>query len=72
MSEVPLISIVDDDALARDGIRELVESLRYRSSLSKRAFSMATLALKFDIVFRQHIVHCYRNMAFEIEAQDHR
>ena len=25
MSEVPLISIVDDDALARDGIRELVE-----------------------------------------------
>src|SRR5215472_10321570 len=27
MSEVPLISIVDDDALARDGIRELVESL---------------------------------------------
>src|SRR5215469_13602048 len=29
MSEVPLISIVDDDALARDGIRELVESLGY-------------------------------------------
>jgi CheY-like chemotaxis protein len=30
MSKAPLISIVDDDALARDGIRELVESLRYR------------------------------------------
>jgi FixJ family two-component response regulator len=29
MSEVPLISIVDDDALARDGIRELVETLGY-------------------------------------------
>jgi FixJ family two-component response regulator len=28
MSE-PLISIVDDDALARDGIRELIESLGY-------------------------------------------
>ena len=27
MSEVPLISIVDDDALARDGIAALVESL---------------------------------------------
>ena len=26
-----LISIVDDDALARDGIRELVESLGYKS-----------------------------------------
>ena len=31
MSEVPLISIVDDDALARDGIRELVESLGYKA-----------------------------------------
>ena len=31
MSEVPLISIVDDDALARDGIRELVESLGYNA-----------------------------------------
>jgi FixJ family two-component response regulator len=30
MSEVPLISIVDDDALAREGIRQLVESLGYR------------------------------------------
>ena len=31
MSEAPLISIVDDDALARDGIRELVESLGYKA-----------------------------------------
>src|SRR5262249_7826032 len=31
MSKAPLISIVDDDALARDGIRELVESLEYRA-----------------------------------------
>ena len=31
MSKAPLISIVDDDALARDGIRELVESLGYRT-----------------------------------------
>jgi PAS domain S-box-containing protein len=31
MSEALLISIVDDDALARDGIRELVESLGYRA-----------------------------------------
>ena len=31
MSEIPLISIVDDDALARDGIRELVESLGYNA-----------------------------------------
>jgi FixJ family two-component response regulator len=31
MSEAPLISIVDDDALARDGIGELVESLGYRA-----------------------------------------
>jgi FixJ family two-component response regulator len=30
MSESPLISIVDDDSLARDGIRELVESLGYK------------------------------------------
>jgi len=30
-SKAPLISIVDDDALARDGIRELVESLGYKA-----------------------------------------
>jgi FixJ family two-component response regulator len=32
MSETPLISIVDDDALARDGIRELVDSLGYKTA----------------------------------------
>ena len=31
MSENALISIIDDDALAGDGIRELVESLGYRA-----------------------------------------
>ncbi|HEV2716501.1 MAG TPA: response regulator [Terriglobales bacterium] len=31
MSEASLISIVDDDPLARDGIRELVESLGYKA-----------------------------------------
>jgi tungstate transport system substrate-binding protein len=31
MSKPPLISIVDDDPLARDGIRELVESLGYKT-----------------------------------------
>ena len=29
MSEAPLIAIVDDDELARDGIRELVQSFGY-------------------------------------------
>ena len=37
MSEAPLISIVDDDALARDGIRELVESLGYNAVTFKSA-----------------------------------
>jgi FixJ family two-component response regulator len=32
MPQAPLISIVDDDALARDGIRELVDSLGYNSA----------------------------------------
>jgi FixJ family two-component response regulator len=31
MLETPLISIIDDDALARDGIRELIESLGYQA-----------------------------------------
>ena len=31
MSKAPLISIIDDDALARDGIRELVESFGYKA-----------------------------------------
>src|SRR5215468_3900531 len=37
MSEVSLISIVDDDALARDGIRELVESLGYKTATFESA-----------------------------------
>jgi FixJ family two-component response regulator len=37
MSEAPLISIVDDDAIARDGIRELVESLGYNAVTFKSA-----------------------------------
>jgi len=37
MSETPLISIIDDDALARDGIRELVESLGYNAVTFKSA-----------------------------------
>ena len=37
MSEVPLISIVDDDVLARDGIRELVESLGYKTTVFELA-----------------------------------
>jgi molybdopterin-binding protein len=36
-SKAPLISIVDDDALARDGIRELVESLGYKTSTFESA-----------------------------------
>src|SRR6516164_5624085 len=31
MFKAPLISIVDDDALARDGMRELVESLGHEA-----------------------------------------
>src|SRR5215472_2576606 len=37
MSKGPLISIVDDDALARDGIRELVESLGYKTNTFESA-----------------------------------
>ena len=37
MSEVPLISIFDDDELARDGMRELVESLGYNVATFKSA-----------------------------------
>jgi DNA-binding NtrC family response regulator len=36
-SKAPLISIVDDEALAREGIRELVESLGYRTSTFESA-----------------------------------
>jgi len=37
MPEAPLISIVDDDVLTRDGLRELVESLGYRAITFKSA-----------------------------------
>src|SRR6516164_8993374 len=37
MSKPPLISIVDDDALARDGLRELVESMGYKTSTFESA-----------------------------------
>ena len=37
MPEAPLISIVDDDALTRDGIRDLVESLGYNAVSFKSA-----------------------------------
>src|SRR5215472_7458624 len=46
MSKAPLISIVDDDALARDGITELVESLGYKTT----AFESAEDFLKSDVV----------------------
>jgi PAS domain S-box-containing protein len=48
MSEVPLISIVDDDALARDGIRELVESLGYKTATFESAedFLKSSMAAK--------------------------
>jgi FixJ family two-component response regulator len=32
MSEAPLISIIDDDSLAREGISELVDSLGYKGA----------------------------------------
>jgi FixJ family two-component response regulator len=46
MSEVPLISIVDDDALARDGIGALVESLGYNVI----AFTSAEHFLQSDVI----------------------
>src|SRR5215471_2630331 len=46
MSKVPLISIVDDGALARDGISELVESLGYRAV----TFSAAEYFLRSDVI----------------------
>jgi FixJ family two-component response regulator len=48
MSEAPLISIVDDDALARDGIRELVESLGYRAV----TFNSAEHFLQSDVIVK--------------------
>ena len=46
MSEVPLISIVDDDALARDGIRQLIESLGFKAI----TFSSASHFLASSVV----------------------
>jgi FixJ family two-component response regulator len=46
MSENALISIVDDDALARDGIRELVESLGYNAV----TFTSAEHFLQSDVI----------------------
>jgi FixJ family two-component response regulator len=37
MPAAPVISIVDDDALARDGIRELIEALGYKTVTFKSA-----------------------------------
>ncbi len=46
MSKAPLISIVDDDALARDGTRELIESFGYRAV----AFSSAENFLQSSVI----------------------
>jgi len=46
MPGLPLISIVDDDALARDGIAELVESLGYRAV----TFTSAEHFLRSDVI----------------------
>jgi FixJ family two-component response regulator len=46
MPEAPLISIVDDDPLARDGIRELIESLGY----STVAFTSAEHFLQSGVI----------------------
>jgi FixJ family two-component response regulator len=46
MSEAPLIAIVDDDELARDGIRELVESLGYAAA----TFTSAELFLQSPVI----------------------
>jgi FixJ family two-component response regulator len=45
-AEAPLISIVDDDALARDGIAELVESLGYNVV----TFTSAEHFLRSDVI----------------------
>jgi FixJ family two-component response regulator len=46
MSEIPLISIVDDDAMARDGIAELVGSLGYNAV----TFTSAEHFLQSDVI----------------------
>ena len=46
MSEAPLISIVDDDALVGDGIAALVESLGYNAA----TFTSAEHFLRSDVI----------------------
>jgi len=46
MPEIPLISIVDDDSLARDGICELIDSLGYKGV----TFESANHFLQSDVV----------------------
>ncbi len=46
MRDVPTIAIVDDDAWAREGIRELVESLGYKAF----AFDSAEKFLASDLI----------------------
>src|SRR5262249_12436970 len=58
MSKVPLISIVDDDALARDGISELVESLGYRAV----TFSAAEYFLRSDVIAETTCLITYMQM----------
>jgi FixJ family two-component response regulator len=48
MSKPPLISIIDDDALARDGIRDLVESLGYNAVTFKSAEHLLESGLLAD------------------------
>ena len=48
MSETPLIAIVDDDELARDGMRELVESYGYAAA----TFTSAELFLQSPLIAR--------------------
>jgi len=48
MSEAPLIAIVDDDELARDGIRDLVESLGYAAA----TFASAERFLQSPVIAR--------------------
>ena len=50
MSEAPLIAIVDDDELARDGIRELVESFGYATA----TFTSAEHFLQSAVIAQAH------------------
>ena len=48
MSKAPLISIVDDDPLARDGIRDLIESLGYNTVTFRSAEDFLASGLVAD------------------------